>query len=403
MNINDQNVFFCKKCVMSNQKVLSSQPLEDVKDHSNKVNLSFKDGICFGCLEVEKKYNNHIDWEKRERELKQFLEPYKSKNGGFDCIVPGSGGKDSVWQAHTLKTKYGMNPLTVTFSPHIYSDVGMQNFHNWPLKGGQENFLYTPNGHKHGILTSLAFKNLLHPFQPFIFGQRHFATHMAKLFNIKLIFFGESQAESGGQEDELNEAKMLERYWTKTKGQKMLISGCEIEELKQYGINENDLRLYLPLEIDDVKKNEIQILYLGHWERCEPQENYYLATKITDFKPNEFRTEQTFSKYSSIDDKIDPFHYYTAYIKYGYGRCTEEACREIRNKYITRDEGVKLVHKYDHEFPKRYFQDFLKYINISEEEFYETLDKFRPMHLWKKNNHKTTKYCENWELKQKVI
>lgn len=402
MSISSNNVTFCKTCVMSNQKVISSQPLDDVKDHSNKVNLDFKDGICVACLEVNKKYNKHIDWEKREQELKKFLKPYKSKNGSFDCIVPGSGGKDSVWQAHLLKYKYGMNPLTVTFSPHIYSDVGMQNFHNWPLKGGQHNFLYTPDGHKHSILTSLAFKNLLHPFQPFIFGQRHFAIHMAKMFNIKLIFLGESQAEAGGQEDELDGSRMLDRYNTRTKNQKMFISGVDIEELKKYKISKNDIKFYMPLDVDEVKKNEIQVLYLGYWERCEPQENYYLATKVTDFKPNEFRTEQTFSKYSSIDDKIDPFHYYTAYVKFGYGRCTEEASREIRNKYITRDEGVKLVHKYDNEFPKRYFEEFLKYIDINEEEFYETLDKFRPQHLWKKNNHKTAKFCENWELKHKV-
>ena len=122
------NVIFCKKCVMSNQKVLSSQPLDDLKDHSNKVNLKFKDGVCLGCIEVEKKYDKQIDWEKREYEFKKFLEPYKSKNGSYDCIVPGSGGKDSVWQAHILKYKYGMNPLTVTFSPHIYTEVGIEIF-----------------------------------------------------------------------------------------------------------------------------------------------------------------------------------------------------------------------------------------------------------------------------------
>ena len=158
----------------------------------------------------------------------------------------------------------------------------------------------------------------------------------------------------------------------------------------------------MPLDVDDVKKNGIQILYLGYWEKCDPQENYYLATKVIDFKPSEFRTEQTFSKYNSVDDKLDPFHYYTAYVKYGYGRATEEACKEIRNKYITREEGVRLVHKYDNEFPKRNFEEFLKYINITEEKFYETLDKFRSDLIWKKNNYKSEKYCENWELRNIV-
>ena len=148
-------------------------------------------------------------------------------------------------------------------------------------------------------------------------------------------------------------------------------------------------------------KNDIQVLYLGEFEKFEPQENYYLATKVSKFTGNAERTQQTFSKYSSIDDKIDNFHFYTAYVKFGYGRCTEEATKEIRHGYITRDEGVRLVHKYDHEFPDRYFKDFLEYIDISEEDFYETLDKFRPDHLWEKKGN-DYKHCKNWVLKHKV-
>jgi len=394
-------VEFCKKCVMSNQKVLPSVVTEDDEGHSNRNNLGFKGGICDACLEVEKKYNQ-IDWSQRETEFRKFLDKYRSRNGSYDCIVPGSGGKDSVFQAQILKEKYNMNPLTFTFSPHIYTDIGMKNFHNWPLKADVANYLYTPSGRVHSTLTNLAFKNLLHPFQPFIFGQRNMVTHIAKKFKIPLIFRGEPQAERGGMEDELGQYEMLPRYWTKNKNQKILMSGLELKELKKdYNISENDVEFYLPMDEEDAAKENISIVYLGYFENLQPQENYYLAAKLTDFKPNDRRTEQTFSKYNSIDDKIDSFHYYTAYVKFGYGRCTEEASIEVREKYITRDEAVKLVHKYDHEFPKRYFNDFLEYIKISEDEFYETLDKFRPSHLWEKsgNNHQ---YCENWKLKIKV-
>ena len=111
--------------------------------------------------------------------------------------------------------------------------------------------------------------------------------------------------------------------------------------------------------------------------------------------------QQTYSKYNSIDDKIDPFHYYTAYVKFGYGRCTEEASIEVREGYINRDEAVKLVHKYDHEFPARYFDEFLNYIKISETEFYDKLDEFRQPHLWEKIGNDPT-HCKNWKLKIKV-
>ena len=394
-------VLFCKKCVQSNQKILSSSLIADNRTHSNRKRMQFKNGVCDGCLQVERKYNDNINWKEREKKLNKILEKYRSRNGSFDCIVPGSGGKDSVFQAEILKKKYNMNPLTVTFSPHIYTEAGMKNFHNWPLYGNVHNFLYTPSGRVHRKLTELAFKNLLHPFQPFIFGQRHFSSHMALMFKIPLIFMGESQSEAGSS-DEIDKIMMQYEYWAKNENDKILISGYEIKELeKKYNINNNDLKYYLPNDIDVLKKNEIQVLYLGEFEKFEPQENYYLATKISKFVANSERTPQTFSKYNSIDDKIDSFHYYTAYVKFGYGRCTEEATKEIRHKYITREEGVNLVHKYDHEFPEKYFKDFLSYINTSEEKFYETLDKFRPSHLWEKKGN-DFRLCKNWHLKHKV-
>ena len=395
------NVIFCKKCVQSNQKVLSSSLISDDTAHSNRTRMGFKDGICDGCLQVERKYNQDIDWKEREIKLNKILKKYRSRNGSFDCIVPGSGGKDSVFQAEILKKKYKMNPLTVTFSPHIYTEAGMKNFHNWPLWGGVHNFLYTPNGTVHRKLTELAFKKLLHPFQPFIFGQRHFSSHMALIHKIPLIFMGESQSEAGSS-DEIDEIMMKYEYWAKSEDQKVLISGCELDELeKKYNITKNDLKFYLPNNIDLLKKNDIRVLYLGEFEKFEPQENYYLATKVSKFEANSERTQQTFSKYNSIDDKIDGFHYYTAYVKFGYGRCTEEATKEIRHKYITRAEGVNLVHKFDHEFPKKYFDDFIEYIDCKEEEFYDILDKFRPEHLWEKTGN-DYKFCNNWKLKHKV-
>ena len=334
--------------------------------------------------------------------LINFLDKWvRSRNGSFDCIVPGSGGKDSVFQAYILKTKYKMNPLTVTFAPHIYTDVGMKNFHKWPLNGDVQNFLFTPSGRAHSKLTELSFKNMLHPFQPFIFGQKNYPIHMANLLKIPLVVYGESQAENGGEKDEIGEFKMLHRYWTKSKNDKILVAGYDLDELEKYRITSNDLRFYLPIEKDIAIKNDITVIYLGHFEKFDAQENYYLAAKHTDYKTNAERTEQTFSKYRSIDDKIDAFHFYTQYVKGGYGRCSEEASDEIRHKHITREEGVKLVHKYDHEFPKNHFQDFLKYINTSEEEFYDTLDKFRPDYLWERTGN-NPQYCQNWTLKHKV-
>ena len=103
------------------------------------------------------------------------------------------------------------------------------------------------------------------------------------------------------------------------------------------------------------------------------------------FVPNDQRTEGTFSRYNSIDDKLDGFHYWTGYVKFGVGRATHEASQEVRNGDLIREEAVALVRKYDHELPKRYFQDVLDYLDLNEKEFYEIADSFRPEHLWDKD------------------
>ncbi len=402
-----KEVKFCKKCVYSNQKVVPSALITDKKDHSNRSFLRFNaDGVCKACELIARKRNKsnekNIDWKKRENDFRKILNKYKSNDGSFDCIVPGSGGKDSVLQAQVLKEKYGMNPLTVTFSPIMYSDIGMANFHKWPEKGNVSNFLFTPSGETYGKLTRLAFEKMLHPFQPFIFGQRHIASHIALKFNIKLIFFGEPHSEFGSDEDEEDVPYMLDRYFTKEKNQEIFISGVpESELIKKYKINKSDLEFFLPLEKDVIKKNKIHQYYFGFYEKMLPQENFYNAVKTTGFKTSPERTEGTYSKYNSLDDKVDGFHYWTHYIKFGTGRATEEASNECRHGYINRDEAVKLVHKYDGEFPKKYFNDFLNLTKLNEEEFFNTVDQFRPDHLWKKVGN-DFREAKNWKLKRIV-
>ena len=134
---------------------------------------------------------------------------------------------------------------------------------------------------------------------------------------------------------------------------------------------------------------------MGYYIKWHPQESYYYAVENTDFYPNDERTEGSYSKYSSLDDKIDWLHYYTTYIKFGIGRATYDSAQEIRNGDITRDEGIALVKRFDGEFPKQYLKDCLEYMDITEQQFYDTIEKFRTPHLWENRFGK-------WELKYPI-
>ena len=198
-----EKVVFCKSCVISNQRPSSTVEFKNY-DGKKKFGISIDDnGTCDAC-----RYNNEktkINWKEREKQLFIFLEKYRKNNGEYDCIVPSSGGKDSSFTAHVLKTKYNMNPLAVTWAPNMWTDEGFKNFDNLSRVGGIDSMLITPNGNLHKYLTKISFMNLGHPFQPFIHGQKIIGPKIAKKFNIPLVVYGENQAEYGNKiEDNLS-------------------------------------------------------------------------------------------------------------------------------------------------------------------------------------------------------
>ena len=379
-----EQVVFCKRCVISNQRPNSTVEFKNVKDEE-KATINFdEDEICDACRYQDSKASN-IDWEKREDALKSLCDLHRNDNGDYDVIVPGSGGKDSAYASHVLKYKYGMNPLTVTWAPHKYTEIGWKNFENWIHEGGLDNILFTPNGKLHRYLTKEAFINLLHPFQPFIVGQRIIGPMMAAKFNVKLVFYGENQAEYGNNVDENYTPTMDKKFFSVDDPMDIMLGGKSIRDIiSETDFKLNDFKPYIPPKAEYLESKGVEVHYLGYYLPWDPQECYYYATENTGFQSNSERTEGTYSKYSSIDDKIDMFHYLTTLVKFGIGRATYDAAQEIRNNKITREEGVQLVRKFDQEFPNKYFKDFLEYISLSESEFHNILDQFRSPHLWEK-------------------
>jgi hypothetical protein len=134
---------------------------------------------------------------------------------------------------------------------------------------------------------------------------------------------------------------------------------------------------------------------MSYYKYWDPQENYYYCHENTGFTANSERSEGTYSKYASLDDEIDGFHYYLSYIKFGLGRATSDAAHEIRDGKITREEGIALVKRFDHERPTKYFAEFLDFCSITELEVDAVIDSWRSDHLWHEING-------NWELKKPI-
>jgi N-acetyl sugar amidotransferase len=387
-------VKFCTKCVMSNQRPTSAIEFKHTKE-SKKTTMNFDEhGVCDACRTSEIKDN--INWGMREEELIKLLDKHRKNDGSYDCLVPGSGGKDSAYQAHVLKYKYNMNPLTVTWPPILYTDYGLKNWRNW-LDSGFDNISFYRNGKVMKLLTKLSIENLLHPFQTFILGQKNLAPKIAAKHGINLIFYGENEAEYGNPIADNMSSLRDKSYHSFDNLEDIYLAGVTLKELiKNHNVRLSDLMAFLPPKKEELEKANIEVHYLGYYLKWTPQEVYYYAVENTGFKARPHRTQGTFSKYSGIDDKIDDLHFYTTFIKFGIGRATYDAAQEIRNRHLTREEGVALVSRFDGEFPDRYFNDVMEYIGMKPEDFHALCDKFRSPHLWGKNTN------GDWQLRHNV-
>ena len=389
-----EKVLFCKRCVYSNQRPSSSVEFKHTTQHKHSTLHLDEDGVCDACRYAEIK--ERIEWKKREEDLLRLLEKYRRSDGQYDCIVSGSSGKDSALVSHLLKYKYGMHPLTVTWAPILYTDYGFKNFQNWITVGGFDNLTFYQNGKILKLLIRLSVENLFHPFQTFILGQKNLAPKIAVKFNIPLIFYGDSGAEWGNAIADNAQSLRDKSFFTMQNLDKLFLGGISIRELtERYKVDSVDLAAYLPIDSKEVEKSGIEVHYMGYYIKWISQEAYYYAVEHTGFQARPFRSQGTYSKYSSIDDKIDDLHYYTTFIKFGIGRATYDASQEIRNSHLTREEGAALVKQFDGEFPDKYFNDIMEYIEMKPERFFELCDKFRSPHLWARVN-------DEWKLRHTV-
>lgn len=403
-------VSFCSRCTVSNQ--MPGPSVEFSRESSTKVTTAFDEaGICQGCRAIMS--HETVDWEQREVQLRQLCDEFRSRIGAHDCIVPGSGGKDSVMTAGLLRDEYGMHPLTVTWAPNVFTEWGHRNFQRW-ISAGFDNILVSQNPRLHRLLTRLAMDTLLHPFQPFMMGQKNIGPRVASKLGIPLVFYGEPASDYGASIEGEHSGLMDPSVFSTTSPEKAYIAGHSIPALQTgFGVGFGELDLYVPLDAADVARSGIQVHYLGHYRRWHPQACYYYSVEQVGLEPAPVRNCGTYSRYASLDDKLDDFHYYTTFIKFGIGRATYDSAHEIRWGDLSRGEGVSLVHAYDGEYPKRWMEELFAYLSIDgdsfssaiqnqfespqmdEDYFVNLVDSFRSPHLWNYTNGE-------WSLRHRV-
>ena len=339
-----------------------------------------QDGICNACLYAETKAAT--DWDDRRREFLELVEPHRSKDGCWDCVVPWSGGKDSSTIAYRLKFEFGLNPLLVTFAPLIPSQVGMHN-REALIQAGFDHLYFRTDQRVMRRLARRFFIERGNQKVAWDAGINAIPVRVALKFRIPVVFYAEhGESEYGG--------KIISKESQKIRDYTEVIEhqiGDDPRNWLDEEITLADLNPYIYPDLEEIRKANLTAFYFGYFFRHSMVDKYnFIKDKIDFHTCAEGRTEGTFTDFDSLDDKTDNLYYYMQFIKFGFGRATRDACRMIQNGQLSREQALDYARKYDSEFPARHIEENLEYMKLNREEFSEIVDKHRNDEIWAKEN-----------------
>jgi len=332
----------------------------------------FENGICDACYSATDKHAN-IDWSERRIEFEEILAKYRGDGSVYDCIIPVSGGKDSCYQAISMRDNYGMTPLCVTHTPCDLTDVGLENL-NFLRDQGFDLIQISANRKNYKELVRIGFFKLGDCCWPEHIGIFTAPVRVAVSYKIPLLIWGEnSQFEYGGPATHKNN-NFLDRNWL----EQFQMSGHRLQDVVHDGVRMDDIKtLHYPPD-DEIQEVGVTGLFLGYFEKWDSKRNADLCCNLGWNRNPGGPVEGAHNDLENLDCKwIGGLHDYMKFIKYGYGRATDQLCIEIRAGRITRHEAVIALKKTDEgSIPWKYAPDFMDYLDITEQAFLENLDRF---------------------------
>ena len=335
-----------------------------------------ENGICSACVNAELK--EEIDWNKKRDEFSNILEKFRNKDKtNYDCIIPVSGGKDSTYQV--LKTtEYGLNPLLVYFETTLPTEVGKHNIEVM-RSIGVDLISVKRNPVVFKKLTYIAFKQLGNAQWPMFLGAYCAPIQLAVKMNIPLIIWGENpQFEYGGQADD-NLKNSLDEYWVNNLGG---LNNKTAKDMVNNEISMKDMVMYQYPSQDEIRKLGLKSVFLGYYFSWDQYKQIEMIKNI-GWKEKNSPSESTYTKYVGIDCDALEIHNYLKYVKFGYGRATDDASIDIRHNKISREEGLQLVQLYDGKVPHIAKSRFIEYLKISEQEYEQVIDRWTNKDIFK--------------------
>lgn len=346
---------------------------------SSAVPLTFDDdGVCSGCLVHDQK--DEIDWDQRYRLLLEIVEPYR-RSSGHECIVPVSGGKDSYFQVHFVKERLGLKPLLVTYNGNNYLDAGWRNLMRMKEVFNADHLIVST-----GIDTLIRMNRLGFRKMGDMNWQNHCGIFTAPVqaavnYNIPLMFWGEhGLTELGGMLSNYDLPEFTLRYRVD-----QCLRGYDWYDFlgdEEDPIGEHELECFKYPPDEDIQRVGVRGLHVGSFVKWDANAHCKLVMEKYGWKPSPVPFERTYRTMSNLDDRYENgAHDYLKWIKFGYGRATDHASKDIRGGYMARDEGIEMVRKYDH-VKSSDIHHWLDYVGRAEEWFDRICDTFRHPSVW---------------------
>lgn len=336
-------------------------------------------GWCNACVWMEKK--QILDWASREQELSELLSKHRRNDNHFDCLVPVSGGKDGSYVAYKLRHEYGMNPLCLTITPPLPLPLGEENLRAF-VNSGYSHISVNPSSDSMRVLNRVGLLEMGFPYYGWLTAIQSIPVRMAKQFDIGLIFYGEDGEVEYGGSTESDENPIYDVSYMK----KIYLEGGYDKVFNESGLAEKDLYFYrFPTE-EEMGGFSVDITHWSYFENWDPYRNYLVAKEYCGLKEAEGSNAGTFTNFAQNDQALYALHAYVMYLKFGFGRATQDASIEIRRGAMDRSQAVNLVRLYDGQYPYDYLETYLSYYQMTRERFDAALDRWVNRELFQKVN-----------------
>jgi N-acetyl sugar amidotransferase len=336
-------------------------------------------GVCSGCLIHEEK--DVLDWDHRLEVLKNLIKPYKSRQKQYDCIIPVTGGNDSHFIVHVAKNILKLEPLLVTYNKYFNTPLGIRNLANLRIKFDCDILTQNINPQSVQKITKHTMMHYGSIYWPCLAGHTVFPVQTAVRYKIPLIIWGAHQGlEQTGMFSHLHETEMTQRY---RKDHDLF--GVEADDLITdfNTIEEGDIWQYRYPEDSLIHAEGVRGIYLGNFIRWDPKAQHEQMIDKFDYKSAKFK--RTFDTYDHVDCyNFMDIHDHIKFLKHGYSKVTDHACREIRHNRLSREGAIQLVKKYENQ-PLQHLQKLCEWLNIDHAGLTFILNQHRNPILWKES------------------